>query len=121
AAGYPRRAAARAVAGAANGEAVTWLEQALEALSHLPESPEPRELAIDIRLELRWALFPLLERGPVLGHLREAERLATELDDQPRLGKISADLANEVWFRGDYAEAGKAGERGLAIGGDLGG
>src|SRR5215813_14132964 len=43
---YHRQAAAKAVARAANREAVTWLEQALEALSHLPESPEPRELAI---------------------------------------------------------------------------
>src|SRR5207249_2628528 len=56
---YCRQAGEKAVAGSAYREAVEYLEQALRALSHLPETRDTREQAIDLRLALRSALIPL--------------------------------------------------------------
>ena len=87
---YLRQAGAKAFARSANREAVAYFEQALAALTHLPETRETREQAIDVRFDLRNALFPLAEFGRIEGYLREAETLARRLDDQRRLGWVSA-------------------------------
>jgi len=106
----------------AHREAVACLNQALRALEHLPRSRGTSERALDIRIELGWAHAGsvLGERGLVLGHLREAERLAVDLDDQSRLGMVLAALADEWWFLGEFDSAVEAGERALAIGSALG-
>jgi class 3 adenylate cyclase/tetratricopeptide (TPR) repeat protein len=85
-----RQAGAKALARSANREAAAYLEQALTALTHLPETRETREQAIDVRFALRDAFVPLAEFGRIEAHLREAEALATALDDQRRLGWVSA-------------------------------
>src|SRR5262245_50663785 len=82
---YLRQAAVKAQARSANREAIAYLEQALAALAHLPESRETLELAIDLRFDLRSSLFPLGETEAMLTALREAERLAGVLGDPPRL------------------------------------
>ena len=56
---YCRQAGEKAMARSAHREAVAYFEQALSALSHLPERRETREQAIDLRLALRSALGPL--------------------------------------------------------------
>ena len=71
----------------ANREAVAYMEQALVALQHLPESHDTLEQAIDLRID-RQSLYPLGEFGRVLDYLREAEALATALGDQQRLGWV---------------------------------
>jgi len=81
---YLRQAGLRAMARAANREAIAHLEQALEALGRLPETRETTELTIDIRLDLRNALNPLGERARMGEHLHEAEVLARTLGDQQR-------------------------------------
>ena len=58
---YCRQAGEQALARSAYREAVAAFEQALEAVQHLPESRETLVQAIDLRLELRNALFPLGE------------------------------------------------------------
>ena len=83
---YLRQAGAKAFARSANREAVGYFEQALTALTHLPETRETLEQAVDVRLALRNALFPLGDLEIGLGHLRDAERLARQLGDQRRLG-----------------------------------
>jgi predicted ATPase len=50
---YLREAARKAAALCSNGDAVTLLGRALEALDRLPESKSRTELAIDLRLDLR--------------------------------------------------------------------
>jgi predicted ATPase len=85
---YCRHAGAKASARSAYREAVVCLEQALVALSHLPDSRELREQAIDLRFELRNALLPPGEHGRIFDHLREAETLAQALDDRQRLGRV---------------------------------
>ena len=87
---YLRQAGAKAFGRSANREALASFEQALTALTHLPETRETREQAIDIRFDLRNALFPLAEFGRIEGYLREAELLARTLDDQRRLGWVLA-------------------------------
>ncbi len=77
-----RQAAANALAHSAHREAVALLEQALAALKNLPEIRATIEHAIDLRLDLRNALWPLGELGRILDCLREAETLAAALGDQ---------------------------------------
>jgi tetratricopeptide (TPR) repeat protein len=90
-------------------------EQALEALTHLPESRHTLEQAIDLRLALRTALYPSGDWERILAHLREAEPLAAALDDPRRLGQVSAFLALQLHNRGMYDQAVTAGQRALAL------
>ena len=53
---YWQRAGERALARSAHREAVGSFEHALTALPHLPETPDTREQAVDLRLALRTAL-----------------------------------------------------------------
>src|SRR5262249_24086536 len=87
-----RQAAAQAVARSANREAVPWLEQALDALSHLPESAETRELAIDLRLDLQVPLNNLGEIERLLDYLHEAEPLAEALGDLRRTALVAVHM-----------------------------
>lgn len=73
-------------------EAAASIEQAMAALSHLAESRDTIEQAIDLRLELRSALFTLAPPSAIIEHLREAERLAEVLGDQSRMGRVAAFL-----------------------------
>src|SRR5262249_37824516 len=79
---YLNQAGGKATARSANREAVTYFEQALTALAHLPETREAREHAIDLRFGLRTALFPLGEFEKIFDCLREAESVARALNDQ---------------------------------------
>jgi class 3 adenylate cyclase/tetratricopeptide (TPR) repeat protein len=104
AAHYLRQAGLKACDRSANREAVVCLEQALGALGKLPETRERLERAIDLRLDLRSALMPLGELERIFRHLREAERLATILDDRGRLGWTSAHMSGNLWMTGRLAE-----------------
>ena len=87
---YSRQAGMKAFVRSANHEAVTYFEQALRALAHLPERRETIEQAIDLRFELRNALFLLREHERIFAYLRDAEALIQALDDRQRLGQVSA-------------------------------
>jgi class 3 adenylate cyclase/tetratricopeptide (TPR) repeat protein len=100
---YLRQAGAKAFARSANREALASFEQALAALTHLPETRDTQAQAIDVRFDLRNALFPLAEFGRIEGYLREAERLARTLDDQRRLGWVSAYLSGYHLVTGGHA------------------
>ena len=119
AAAYLRQAGAKAFARSANREAVAHLEQALTALSHRPESRETLEQGVDVRLALRNALWPLGGFEAGLGHLGDAERLATVLGDRRRLGWIAAYLAEYTRMTGHAADAPAFAQRALAIGEEL--
>ncbi|MBI3327125.1 MAG: AAA family ATPase [Nitrospinae bacterium] len=121
---YFRQAGTKAVARSAYREAVACFEQALVALKHLPENRDTSEQAIDLRLDLRHSLFPLGEFGRMLDHLREAETLATALDDQPRLRRVTSymsqnfrawGIANFQFLMGDHERAVASGQRALAM------
>jgi len=90
-------------------------EQALSALSHLPEQRATQEQAIDLQLALRSALWPTGDFGRILTCLRQAERLAATLDDPRRLGQVSLNLSAYFRSMGAYDQAIAAAERTLAL------
>ena len=118
--GYLRQAGRRALSRSAYREAAGWLEQALEALGHVHESRATRELAIDLRLDLRNALWPAGDQAPILARLREAEALAEALGDQRRLVQVRQKLANALRVGGESRLAIEVGERARAIAARLG-
>ena len=112
---YCRQAGAKAATRSAYREAVAYFEQALTAIGHLPEHRETLEQAIDLRLDIRSALLRLGAFGAICDHLRQAEVLATALDDQRRLGWVCAYMINSVQPMGDYERGLAYGQRALAI------
>ena len=117
---YFRQAGAKEAARAANREAVGYFEQALAALKHLPERRDTLVHAIDLRLDLRTSLYPLAELPRILDCLREAETLATALNDQRRLGKVADYMSHYFWWTGDQDRAIDSGQRALSVAADLG-
>jgi tetratricopeptide (TPR) repeat protein len=99
---YLRQAGTKALARSAYREAVTCFEQALTALHPLSDTRQKIERAIDLRLDLRQALFTLNELATVLGYLREAEGLARTLDDPRRLGWVSAYMSGHHLHTGGH-------------------
>jgi predicted ATPase len=116
AASYLRQAGAKAFARSANQEAVAYFEQALTALTHLPETRETLDQGVDLRLALRNALWPLGRFESGFGHLRNAEHLAEKLGDRRRLGWIAAYSAEHTRMTGHAADAPAFAERALRIG-----
>jgi tetratricopeptide (TPR) repeat protein len=98
--GYLRQAGARAHARSAYREAAEQWTQALHALEHVPGGRERTEQAIDIRLELRAALFPLGRTDAILECLTEAGGLAETLGDPLRLALVDALMGNYCWWTG---------------------
>ena len=117
---YCRQAGTKALARSALREAVACFEQALAALTHLPESRATQEQAIDLRLDLRNALWALGEIRQMLDYLREAATLAEALDDQPRLGRVSAYMCRYFREMGDHDGAVESGQHALAVAETLG-
>ena len=117
---YCRQAGTKAYARSALREAVACFEQALAALTHLPESRATQEQAIDLRLDLRNALWALGEFRQMLDYLREAATLAEALDDQPRLGRVSAYMCRYFREMGDHDGAVESGQHALAMAETLG-
>ena len=113
---YLRQAGAKAAARGANREAVGFLEQALAALSHLPDSPERSEQAIDLRLDLRPPLLQMGQLDRVLTLSQEAEAMAQQLGDEPRLARVYTYLVNYYYLKGEPDLAIEYGERCLRIG-----
>jgi tetratricopeptide (TPR) repeat protein len=117
---YLRQAGKKAAARSANREAVAYFEQALEALTHLPESREQMELAIDLRLDLRPTLLPLAMQERIIEHLTQAESFALALGDKWRLGRVLADMSGYFSREGEHERAVNAGERALAVAMEMG-
>ena len=113
---YLRQAGIRTADRSAHSEAVSYLDQALEALKHLPESRQTIEQSIDIRLTLRSSLQPLGEQAKLFDRMREAQELAEPLNDQRRLGQVSAYLSGYFTQAGDDPiQAIENGQRALSI------
>jgi class 3 adenylate cyclase/tetratricopeptide (TPR) repeat protein len=117
---YCRQAGAKAIERSAHREAVTYFEQALVALQHLPVSPAMREQEIDLRFDLRSVLVPLQERERIHDILCEAATLATGLADQYRLGRVHAYMTEHFRVQNDPDQAIASGQRALAIAAALG-
>ena len=116
---YLRAAGAKAMGHSANREAVGFFDQALEALVNLPESRQTLEQAVDLRFDLRNALFALGTLAPISDHLRRAAELAEVLGDHRRLGWVAAYMSHYFWRVGDLGRAIESGQRALTIAEEL--
>jgi DNA-binding NtrC family response regulator/tetratricopeptide (TPR) repeat protein len=112
---YLQQAGEKAAAQSAYHEAAECFEQALVALARLTESRDTLEKAIDLRLALRTALVPSGAFGRTLEVLREAEALATALNDPRRLGRVFVYLTIHFYFAADPDQAIAVGQRALAL------
>jgi class 3 adenylate cyclase/tetratricopeptide (TPR) repeat protein len=115
AARYSGEAGQKAAARRAQREAVAAFEQAVAALGRLPETPDRQAQAIDLRIEARNSLVPLGDYTSVLGHLREAERLAEALGDQPRQAFVAGALAHYFFLTDQYEQGREAAQRSLDL------
>ncbi|HEY5866460.1 MAG TPA: hypothetical protein VI542_13085, partial [Candidatus Tectomicrobia bacterium] len=112
---YCRQAGEKSIVRPAYREAVGYVEQALSALAHLPETRHTYEQAIDLRFVMRTALSASGDNARILAYLHEAEALAATLDDPRRLGHASLLLTSQLVFgMGAYDQALAAGSRVLA-------
>ena len=112
---YSRQAGIKAAARSAHHQAVAYLEQALDALGHLPEDRAQIEQAIDVRLELRNSLHPLGDPERIVALLREAEALARMLDDPRRLARVFSFMTQYFRLVGHLDLALESAERALAF------
>jgi predicted ATPase len=104
---YCKQAGARAQDRAAFHEARACFEQALQALTHLPDHRDTRRLAVDLRLALDGTLTELGEYGRRRALLGEAEALARALDDRARLGWVLVRMAQLLRHHDDAIAAGQ--------------
>ncbi len=118
--GYLREAAAKAVARSANREALAFLEQALGALGHVPETRDTFVQAIDVRLDMRPPLLQLGRLEEIRTLSEDAARMAEQISDEARQARAYAYLINYHYLRGEPAQALAYGERCLAIAERLG-
>ena len=80
-------------------------EQALSALTHLPETRAMHEQAIDLRLALRTALYPSGDWRRILALLHDIETLAEVLNDPRRLAQVSLFLSVHCRYMGAYDQS----------------
>jgi tetratricopeptide (TPR) repeat protein len=102
---YLRQAGQKAYARWNYREAVEYFELALLAVERLPVGSDTQAQAVDLHLDLRWALFPLGEITRMHGHVQAAERLAAALPDTRRRGRVLSEMASHFWQTGDHARA----------------
>jgi class 3 adenylate cyclase/tetratricopeptide (TPR) repeat protein len=117
---YCQQAGARAYDRAAFREAVAYFEQALQALTRLPEPGDTRVLAIDLHLALGHTLVLLGNFGRCLALLGKAETLARALDDRVRLGQVLAEMTQVRRITGDPDGAMVAGQQALELAAEFG-
>ena len=112
---YLQQAGAAAMDSAAVHEAVALFEQALVAGSHLTESEQSLSKDIDLRFDLRNALWSIGEFERILTILKQAEQLADKLGDAARTGWISVYTSASLWQLGRSTEALDAAKNALDI------
>jgi class 3 adenylate cyclase/tetratricopeptide (TPR) repeat protein len=117
---YCQQAGARAYDRAAFHEAVTYYDQAIQALEHLPEHRDTKMLALELRLALELPLNALGGYGRCLALLSEAKALARALDDRARLVRVLARMAQVLRVTGDHDGAIAAGQQALELAAALG-
>ena len=109
------RAGARANARSAWPDAVRFLDQALECLQKLPETPETLTLAVDVRLGLRVALAPMMQLTRVRQVIAEASTIAERLGDMSRIVRVDINQCLFLSQEGNLGKAIEAGRRARSV------
>ncbi len=112
---YLRESGARAITRSAYIEALAGFEAALAAAEHLPADRHLTELMVDIRFDIRSALWPLGELDRAAIRLREAQAYVETLGDPQRLARLLCFLTVQFEISGDQQRAIESGRRAVAI------
>jgi len=112
---YSKRAGMKAFSHSAYEEAQDYFEAALRALKKLPREKGRIEEEIDLRFNMRGALFPLGRHDKWGEWIRGAESLAQEIDDDKRLSNAFNLLSNLYWIHGQTQSAIELGEEALTL------
>ena len=112
---YQGQAGTKALACSANREAVGFFDKALDALCHLPKTRKNLENGIDLRLDLRNALFLLGEFGRIHNCLSEALSIAENLKDSHRLRRVWNLQLSYFLLTGEPHRVIELGKRALAL------
>jgi tetratricopeptide (TPR) repeat protein len=118
--GYLRQAGDKALGRSAIREAADWFGQALDALAHLPADSDALRLGVDLRLDLRAALYALGWFEPMVARLREADELASKLDDPRRIAWVSIYMGEHWRQTGEFGRALESIERARSLGETVG-
>ena len=112
---YLRIAGTQAYTRGALEEAIERYETALSILTGLSPSPDAKRLSIDLRLDLH-APMVTVGRAPEMVELyKHGERLARELDDDVRLGRIFERMSLLSWLGGAYQDGSDYARQALAV------
>jgi tetratricopeptide (TPR) repeat protein len=117
---YGRQAGCRALDRGAFREARTDYEQTLDALGHVPETPDTAVLAIELRTYLAGVLTVWGEYPRSLTLLDEAEARARQLDERVWLGRVLSTMSVIRRMQGDLEGALAAGRQTLELAATLG-
>jgi class 3 adenylate cyclase/tetratricopeptide (TPR) repeat protein len=117
---YLCQAGDKAVELSAYQEGGAFFEQALQALTHLPQDRERVREGIDIRLKLRPIFAATADYNRLEHALVEAEALAISIDDRPRLAAINVARSFVHNVRGEIDATIQCGLRGRDIAREIG-
>ncbi len=112
---YLHLAGVKAMDRAGLREAVAHFEHALKVAEKRPETKHSLEQNIDLRFELRNALWALGRFEAILSHLADSTPLVEKLDDPVRKGWISVFGSASLWQLGRRDQALETAERALAV------
>jgi tetratricopeptide (TPR) repeat protein len=112
---YNREAGLKAHAFSAYEKAQSYFEASLHALKKLPRTRDRVLQEIDLRFNMRAALFPLGRHDEWAEYVRATEPLAQEVGDKARLANCYNYLSTHLWTRGQHREAIKLCEEGLSL------
>jgi class 3 adenylate cyclase/tetratricopeptide (TPR) repeat protein len=113
---YLKDAGAKAMLRSANKEAASFFDRALTALEHLPQTPEILEEGVDIRLDLRNALFLLGEFALIHTCLNEAQSIAESLNNPRKLRRVLNFRLSYFNLTGEPHRVIELGKHALALG-----
>ena len=108
---YARDAAERAAALCVDDKAVEYYEAVLEALAHLPETPEHARADIDARLAMRVPLWRGGQPDRLFELFKGAEALATRHSFGDTLDTVYAYFVQYYWAKAEHGLAVEYGQR----------
>jgi class 3 adenylate cyclase/tetratricopeptide (TPR) repeat protein len=102
---YNREAGLKAHSFSAYEEEQRYFAASIEALKNLPRTKSRVVEEIDLRFNMRAALFPLGRHDEWAEHIRKAEALSKEIGDDTRLANSYNFLSTHFWIRGEHNKA----------------